>query len=93
MLKQWIEEAIHVSDDHPVLIDRFLDRATEVDVDAISDGRETFIGGLMEHIEEAGIHSGDSACSLPPATLSASTSATASAPTRASWPSASRSWD
>jgi len=52
------------------LIDRFLDHATEVDVDAISDGRETFIGGLMEHIEEAGIHSGDSACSLPPATLS-----------------------
>ena len=69
-LKQWIDEAIHVSDDHPVLIDRFLDRATEVDIDAISDGRETFIGGLMEHIEEAGIHSGDSACSLPVATLS-----------------------
>ncbi len=70
MLKQWIEEAIHVSDTHPVLIDRFLDGATEVDVDAISDGRETFVGGLMEHIEEAGIHSGDSACSLPAATLS-----------------------
>jgi carbamoyl-phosphate synthase large subunit len=70
MLRQWIDEAIHVSDDHPVLIDRFLDRATEVDIDAISDGRETFIGGLMEHIEEAGIHSGDSACSLPVATLS-----------------------
>ncbi|MEK6580136.1 MAG: carbamoyl-phosphate synthase large subunit, partial [Bdellovibrionota bacterium] len=70
MLKQWIDEAIHLSEDHPVLIDRFLDRATEVDVDAISDGRETFIGALMEHIEEAGIHSGDSACSLPVATLS-----------------------
>jgi carbamoyl-phosphate synthase large subunit len=70
MLKQWIDEAIHLSEEHPVLIDRFLDRATEVDVDAISDGRETFIGGLMEHIEEAGIHSGDSACSLPVATLS-----------------------
>jgi carbamoyl-phosphate synthase large subunit len=69
MLKTWIDEAIHVSDDHPVLIDRFLDRATEVDVDAISDGKETFIGGLMEHIEEAGIHSGDSACSLPTVTL------------------------
>jgi carbamoyl-phosphate synthase large subunit len=69
MLRQYIEEAIHVSDAHPVLIDRFLDRATEVDVDAISDGRETFIGGLMEHIEEAGIHSGDSACSLPVMTL------------------------
>jgi carbamoyl-phosphate synthase large subunit len=70
MLRQWIDEAIHLSDEHPVLIDRFLDRATEVDVDAISDGKETFIGGLMEHIEEAGIHSGDSACSLPVATLS-----------------------
>ena len=71
-LKQWIHEAIYVSDNHPVLIDRFLSRAIEVDVDAISDGKECFIGGLMEHIEEAGIHSGDSACSLPPATLSAS---------------------
>jgi carbamoyl-phosphate synthase large subunit len=70
-LKQWIEEAIHLSDTHPVLIDRFLNRATEVDVDAISDGKETFIGGVMEHIEEAGIHSGDSSCSLPPMTLSA----------------------
>lgn len=70
MLRQWIDEAIHVSEDHPVLVDRFLDRATEVDVDAISDGKETFIAGLMEHIEEAGIHSGDSACTLPVATLS-----------------------
>ncbi len=69
MLKQYIDEAIRVSDDEPVLIDRFLDRATEVDVDCISDGKETFIAGLMEHIEEAGIHSGDSACSLPVATL------------------------
>ncbi len=70
MLEQWIQDSVSVSYDHPVLIDRFLDRATEVDVDAISDGKETFIGGLMEHIEEAGIHSGDSACSLPVATLS-----------------------
>ena len=70
MLELWIDEAISLSDKHPVLIDRFLDRATEVDVDAISDGRETFVAGLMEHIEEAGIHSGDSACSLPPMTLS-----------------------
>ncbi|MBI2712766.1 MAG: carbamoyl-phosphate synthase large subunit, partial [Bdellovibrio sp.] len=70
MLKQYIDEAIRVSDKEPVLIDRFLDRATEVDVDAISDGKETFIAGLMEHIEEAGIHSGDSACSLPVVTLS-----------------------
>jgi carbamoyl-phosphate synthase large subunit len=70
MLLQYIDEAILVSDDHPVLIDRFLDKATEVDVDALSDGRDTVIGGLMEHIEEAGIHSGDSACSLPVVTLS-----------------------
>ncbi len=70
MLKHWIEEAILVSDTQPVLIDRFLDRATEVDVDAICDGKETYIGAIMEHIEEAGIHSGDSACSLPAMTLS-----------------------
>ena len=69
-LRVWIVEALHFSEDKPVLIDRFLDRATEVDVDAISDGKETFVAGLMEHIEEAGIHSGDSACSLPAATLS-----------------------
>ncbi len=69
-LRQWIDEALQISENAPVLIDRFLDRATEVDIDAISDGRETYIGGLMEHIEEAGIHSGDSACSLPVATLS-----------------------
>lgn len=70
MLREYFGEAARVSDDHPVLIDRFLDRAIEVDVDAISDGQETLIGGLMEHIEEAGIHSGDSACSLPPISLS-----------------------
>ncbi len=70
MLEQWIQEEIRVDYEHPVLIDRFLDKATEVDVDAISDGRETFVAGLMEHIEEAGIHSGDSACTLPTATLS-----------------------
>jgi carbamoyl-phosphate synthase large subunit len=69
LLRQYIGEAIRVSDSEPVLLDRFLDRATEVDVDAISDGKETFIAGLMEHIEEAGVHSGDSACSLPVATL------------------------
>lgn len=68
-LKEFIDNAIQMSGKHPVLIDRFLNRATEVDVDAISDGEETFICGLMEHIEEAGIHSGDSACSLPAMTL------------------------
>lgn len=59
-----------VFSDHPVLIDRFLDQAKEVDVDALADGKSVFIGGIMEHIEEAGIHSGDSACILPPQTLS-----------------------
>ncbi len=69
-LEQWIDHALQVAENHPVLMDRFLDRATEVDVDAISDGGDTFIAGLLEHIEEAGIHSGDSACSLPVFTLS-----------------------
>ncbi len=65
-LEEYITHAVRVSPEHPVLIDRFLEDATEVDVDAICDGKEVFIGGIMEHIEEAGIHSGDSACSLPP---------------------------
>ena len=69
-LERFIDEAIRVSEDQPVLIDRFLDHAIEVDVDAVSDGETTLIGGLMEHIEEAGVHSGDSACSLPAALLS-----------------------
>src|SRR4030065_805723 len=64
-----MEKAIEVSVEHPVLIDKFLDDATELDVDAISDGKHVVIGGIMEHIEEAGIHSGDSACSLPPVTI------------------------
>jgi carbamoyl-phosphate synthase large subunit len=61
--------AVKASPEHPVLVDRFLNDATEVDVDAISDGQRVVIGGVMEHIEEAGIHSGDSACSLPPYSL------------------------
>ena len=65
-LEEYITHAVHVSPEHPVLIDRFLEDAIEIDVDAICDGKEVFIGGIMEHIEEAGIHSGDSACSLPP---------------------------
>ena len=68
-LKKYIDEAVKVSGSNPVLIDRFLNDATEVDVDAICDGKEVFVAGVMEHIEEAGIHSGDSACSLPPYTL------------------------
>lgn len=65
-VEDYITHAVQVSPEHPVLIDRFLEDAIEVDVDAICDGKEVFIGGIMEHIEEAGIHSGDSACSLPP---------------------------
>ena len=68
-LKKYIDEAVKVSGSNPVLIDKFLNDATEVDVDAISDGNKIFVAGIMEHIEEAGIHSGDSACSLPPYTL------------------------
>src|SRR6266568_3187873 len=70
MLARYIETAAQVSPAHPILIDRFLEDAIEVDVDALSDGIDVYIGGIMEHIEEAGIHSGDSACVLPPHTLS-----------------------
>lgn len=68
-LKAYMEEAVRVSESSPVLVDKFLDRAIELDVDAISDGVDVYIGGIMQHIEEAGIHSGDSASSLPPSTL------------------------
>ena len=71
-LQRYMREAVQVSNDSPVLLDRFLDDAIEVDVDAICDGKDVLIGGIMEHIEQAGIHSGDSACSLPPFSLSAS---------------------
>ncbi|MBK8746089.1 carbamoyl-phosphate synthase large subunit [Propionivibrio sp.] len=70
-LERYMREAVKVSNDSPVLLDRFLNDAVEVDVDALSDGKETIIGGVMEHIEQAGVHSGDSACSLPPYSLSA----------------------
>jgi len=69
-LRNYMSEAFAVSNDSPVLLDRFLDNAIEVDVDAIADGEEVLIGGVMEHIEQAGVHSGDSACSLPPYSLS-----------------------
>ncbi len=69
-LKRYMREAVRVSNDSPVLLDRFLDDAIEVDIDAICDGTDVLIGGIMEHIEQAGVHSGDSACSLPPYTLS-----------------------
>jgi len=69
-LETYMREAVRVSEDSPVLLDRFLNDATEVDVDAVCDGKTVIIGGIMEHIEEAGVHSGDSACSLPPYSLS-----------------------
>jgi carbamoyl-phosphate synthase large subunit len=69
-LARYMREAVQVSNDSPVLLDRFLDDAVEVDIDAICDGEDVLIGGIMEHIEQAGVHSGDSACSLPPYTLS-----------------------
>jgi carbamoyl-phosphate synthase large subunit len=65
-LEEYMTHAVDVSPEHPVLIDKFLEGAIEIDVDAVCDGEEVFIGGVMEHIEEAGVHSGDSACSLPP---------------------------
>ena len=70
-LERYMREAVSVSNDSPVLLDRFLNDAIEVDVDAICDGKDVLIGGIMEHIEQAGVHSGDSACSLPPHSLSA----------------------
>jgi carbamoyl-phosphate synthase large subunit len=69
-LERYMKEAVSVSNDSPVLLDRFLNNAIEVDVDAVSDGSDVVIGGIMEHIEQAGVHSGDSACSLPPYSLS-----------------------
>jgi carbamoyl-phosphate synthase large subunit len=69
-LRQYMMDAVKVSNDSPVLLDRFLDLAIEVDVDAVSDGVDVLIGGIMEHIEQAGVHSGDSGCSLPPNGLS-----------------------
>jgi len=70
-LRQYMSAAVKVSNSSPVLLDRFLDLAVEVDVDAVSDGEDVLIGGIMEHIEQAGVHSGDSSCSLPPHGLSA----------------------
>ena len=70
-LEAYIQRATEISPEHPVLVDRFIDDAVEIDVDAIFDGEELFLGGVMEHIEEAGIHSGDSSCALPPITLGA----------------------
>ncbi len=68
-LQRYLHDAVRVSNDSPVLLDHFLDDAIEVDLDAVSDGKDVVIGGIMEHIEQAGVHSGDSCCSLPPHTL------------------------
>jgi len=68
-LKNFVQEAFKVAEKNPILIDKFIDHAMEVDVDAISDGKDVFVAGIMQHIEEAGIHSGDSACSLPPVSI------------------------
>jgi len=68
-LKTYIEEAVRVSPDQPILVDQFLEGAVEVDVDAVADGEDVLIGGIMEHVESAGVHSGDSACVIPPESL------------------------
>ncbi len=68
-LKKFVEEAFRAAEDNPILIDKFINQAMEVDVDALSDGKDVFVAGIMQHIEEAGIHSGDSACSLPPVSI------------------------
>ena len=68
-LKNFVQEAFKAAEKNPILIDKFIDHAMEIDVDAISDGKEVFVAGIMQHIEEAGIHSGDSACSLPPVSI------------------------
>jgi len=70
-LRRYMHTAVQASPEHPILVDKFLDEAIEIDVDALCDGTDVVIGGIMEHIEEAGIHSGDSACSLPPYSISA----------------------
>jgi len=69
-LKEYMKEAVKISPEHPILVDKFLEDAIEIDVDALSDGEDVFIGGIMEHIEEAGVHSGDSACVMPPQSIS-----------------------
>ena len=68
-LKNFVQEAFKAAEKNPILIDKFIDNAMEVDVDALSDGKKVYVAGIMQHIEEAGIHSGDSACSLPPVSI------------------------
>jgi len=68
-LAHYMQTAVSASPDHPVLIDKFLEDAIEVDVDAVCDGRETYVGAIMQHVEEAGVHSGDSSCVIPSVSL------------------------
>ena len=82
----YMREAVRVSPDHPILVDRFLQDAIEVDVDCVCDGQTAVIGGIMEHIEEAGVHSGDCACSLPPYTLPRTRSSAPSRTRPSRWP-------
>ncbi len=82
-LREYMEQAVVASPEHPVLVDKFLEDAAEIDVDAVADGRRTVIAGVMEHIEEAGIHSGDSCCALPPFTLAETVVEQVEAQTRA----------
>ena len=86
MVRQYMREAVTFSQDRPVLVDRFLEDATEVDVDALGDGDDVLIAGIMEHIEEAGVHSGDSSCVLPPQSLAASRRCAPSKTTPCGWP-------
>ena len=90
-LAAYVTRATVASPEHPVLVDRFLDDAIEIDVDALYDGTEMYLGGIMEHIEEAGIHSGDSACTLPPVTLGVGRARAGPRGDPASWPRASAS--
>src|SRR6185295_811875 len=69
-LRSYMQRAVDLAPDRPVLVDKFLEDAIELDVDAVCDGKMTVVGGIMEHIERAGVHSGDSACSLPPKSIS-----------------------
>ncbi len=82
-LEEYMEKAVEASEDHPILIDKYLEDAVEIDVDAICDGKDVVVGGIMEHVEEAGVHSGDSACAIPPYTLSQSVIETIHENTRA----------
>ena len=85
-LDRYMAEAVEASPEHPILIDKFLEDAIEVDVDAVCDGERTIVGGVMEHIEEAGIHSGDSACAIPPFSLSAEDRRPSSSSRPMPWP-------